>query len=228
MSNETLTCRARAYIAAMPPAISGQHGHDATFAVAKKLIHDFGMSETEAWPIFVDYNARCQPPWNEDELRHKLEGAGNLTRQKKPRGHLRGEIAKSMPPVGQAVPWTKTPAPLPKRVQQEAVPPLVIIGPDSQEPPKDQTKADIKDKERIDWFLEEVIFPEANALVAFHYMFARYKAWRRDCGLLRTELSEEKFATLILAHGVKTNFERKLFFDVRTVPIVVQHEKTSP
>jgi hypothetical protein len=61
MNSETLARRARAYIVAMPPAISGQHGHDATFAVAKKLIHDFGMSETEAWPIFVDYNARCQP-----------------------------------------------------------------------------------------------------------------------------------------------------------------------
>ena len=120
MSSEALASRARAYIAAMPPAISGQHGHDASFAVAKKLIHDFGMSEAEAWPMFLDYNARCQPPWNEDELRHKLEGAGNLTRQKKPRGHLREEIAKSLPPVGQAVPWTKTPAPLPRHQDASA------------------------------------------------------------------------------------------------------------
>jgi hypothetical protein len=191
MSNETLACRARAYIAAMPPAISGQHGHDATFAVAKKLIHDFGMSETEAWPIFLDYNARC---WNEDELRHKLEGAGNLTRQKKTRGHLRGEIAKSMPPVGQAVPWTKTPAPLPKRVQQEAVPPLVIVGPDSQEPPKDQTKANIKDKEHIDWFLEEAIIREDGALCAFHYLFDCYRKWRASYGLLATQLDQAQFA----------------------------------
>ena len=107
MSSEALASRARAYIAAMPPAISGQHGHDATFAVAKKLIHDFGMSEAEAWPIFLDYNARCQPPWNEDELRHKLKGAGNLTRSKTRRGHLREETAKSMPPLAQLFPGQK-------------------------------------------------------------------------------------------------------------------------
>jgi hypothetical protein len=61
MSNETLACRARAYITAMPAAISGQHGHHATFAVAKKLVHDFGMSEHDAWPVVLDYNSRCQP-----------------------------------------------------------------------------------------------------------------------------------------------------------------------
>jgi hypothetical protein len=115
MINESLASRARAYISLMPSAISGQHGHNATFAVAKKLVHDFGMSEADAWHIFLDYNARCQPPWNEDELRHKLHTAGNLTRAATRRGHLRHEIAKPAPPTGPAVSWTKTPAPLPKK-----------------------------------------------------------------------------------------------------------------
>ena len=125
MINESLASRARAYISAMPSAISGQHGHDATFAVAKKLVHDFGMSEADAWPIFLDYNARCQPPWNEAELRHKLHSAGNLTRAATRRGHLRHEIAKTMPPAGPAVPWTKTPAPLPKKPDASANPDTV-------------------------------------------------------------------------------------------------------
>jgi hypothetical protein len=81
----------------MPPAISGQNGHDATFAVAKKLAHDFGMTEHDAWPILLDYNSRCQPPWSERELRHKLESAGKLTRAAKSRGHLRQQSTKSMP-----------------------------------------------------------------------------------------------------------------------------------
>jgi hypothetical protein len=115
MINTALASRARAYISAMPSAISGQHGHDATFAVAKKLVHDFGMSEPDAWPILLDYNARCQPPWSERELRHKLHSAGNLTRVATRRGHLRHEIAKPAPPAGPAVSWTKTPAPLPKK-----------------------------------------------------------------------------------------------------------------
>jgi hypothetical protein len=154
----------------MPPAISGQHGHDATFAVAKKLVHDFGMTEAQALPILLDFNARCQPPWNEDELRHKLEGARNLTRPKKPRGHLREEIAKSMPPAGQAVPWTKTPAPLPKRVQQEAE--LAVGLRQVQNQP-----------EVIDRFIEEVIVREKDALCAFHYLFHCYKIWRASCSL---------------------------------------------
>jgi hypothetical protein len=84
MSSEALASRAQAYIAAMPPAISGQHGHDTTFAVAKKLIHDFGMSEAEAWPIFLDYNARCQPPWNEDEIAPQTQGRWQSDQVKNP------------------------------------------------------------------------------------------------------------------------------------------------
>jgi hypothetical protein len=115
INNTPLACRAQAYISAMPAAISGRHGHDATFAVAKRLMHDFALSEPAAWPIFLDYNARCQPPWSERELRHKLHSAGSLTRVATCRGHLRHKIAKPMPPAGPAVSWTKTPAPLPKK-----------------------------------------------------------------------------------------------------------------
>ena len=82
--------RAAAYVARMPAAISGRHGHDATFAVARVLVHGFALSESQAWPILLDYNRRCKPPWSVDELRHKLEDAGKLDRAHKPRGHLLG------------------------------------------------------------------------------------------------------------------------------------------
>jgi hypothetical protein len=85
----TPTERAAAYVAAMPPAISGQGGHQATFAVASALIHGFALSEEQAWPI-CEYNARSSPPWNETELRHKLADAFNLTRHPQPRGYLSG------------------------------------------------------------------------------------------------------------------------------------------
>ena len=80
--------RARGYVAKMPPAISGQGGHDATFAVAKAVIHDFALSEAEGWRILLEYNERCSPPWSEQELRHKMESARNLTRAKRDRGAL--------------------------------------------------------------------------------------------------------------------------------------------
>jgi hypothetical protein len=80
--------RARAYVAKMPSAIQGQHGSDAAFMVAKILIHDFALSENEAWPILLEYNERCDPPWSHSELKHKIESAKNLTRAKRERGAL--------------------------------------------------------------------------------------------------------------------------------------------
>lgn len=87
-SKMTTIDRALAYVAKMPAAISGRGGHAATFAVAKALVHGFALSESQAWPILLDYNKRCQPPWSEAELRHKLKSAGKLDRPNKPRGHL--------------------------------------------------------------------------------------------------------------------------------------------
>jgi replicative DNA helicase len=68
--------RARAYIARMPAAISGSRGHQATWAVACKLVHGFELSDADALAIMrADYNPRCQPPWSEKELQHKVESA---------------------------------------------------------------------------------------------------------------------------------------------------------
>ena len=85
--------RARAYVAKMPVAIQGQGGSDATFAVAKKLVHDFALLEADAWQILLEYNSRCSPQWSEVELRHKLEDASKCNRSILPRG----ELATSIP-----------------------------------------------------------------------------------------------------------------------------------
>ena len=66
---------ARKYVAAMPPAISGQGGHNQTYRVACTLVQGFGLSAQDALHILVEYNNRCDPPWSEKELRHKLESA---------------------------------------------------------------------------------------------------------------------------------------------------------
>jgi hypothetical protein len=83
--------RASAYVAAMPPAISGSRGHDAAFAVALALRHGFALSKAQARPIMQEFNARCEPPWSEKELEHKLDSAEKVTRHSKPRGYLLGE-----------------------------------------------------------------------------------------------------------------------------------------
>ena len=69
--------RAKAYIAKMPPAISGQRGHNAALNVANAL-HNFGLTEDEAIRIFKeDYNSRCEPEWSDKEIYHKINDAFN-------------------------------------------------------------------------------------------------------------------------------------------------------
>lgn len=80
------------YLAACPPAISGQEGHNRTFAVACALVNGFGLSESEALRYLSFFNERCQPPWSDGELAHKIKSAVNA-QHSKPRGHLAGEGA---------------------------------------------------------------------------------------------------------------------------------------
>lgn len=68
--------RALAYLASCHPAISGQGGHNQTFKVAVKLVKGFSLPPDLALELLLrDYNPRCQPPWTEKELRHKVESA---------------------------------------------------------------------------------------------------------------------------------------------------------
>ncbi len=82
-----LSDRMRAYLEKVDPAISGQDGHGTTLKAACALVWGFGLDPEEAFPFLSEYNARCQPPWNEKELRHKLNEALKVPHEK-PRGHL--------------------------------------------------------------------------------------------------------------------------------------------
>jgi hypothetical protein len=88
----------RKYVEKMPPAFSGSGGHDVLFAVATTLIHGFALTEPKAWPILLEYNLRCVPPWSERELRHKLTSAQCLSRHSKPRGYLCGDYVDTKYP----------------------------------------------------------------------------------------------------------------------------------
>lgn len=80
--------RARRYVAKMPPAVAGQHGHDQTFAVACALIQGFDLPLEAASTLLREYSERCQPPWSDRELAHKLEDAGQVAPPPEGRGHL--------------------------------------------------------------------------------------------------------------------------------------------
>ncbi|MDP1580708.1 MAG: hypothetical protein Q8M02_10535 [Candidatus Didemnitutus sp.] len=83
--------RARRLVATMRPAVSGGGGHDATFAVACALVHGFDLTINEAMDVMQDYNRRCEPPWSDSELFHKLQTAETWGKHDKPRGHLIGD-----------------------------------------------------------------------------------------------------------------------------------------
>jgi hypothetical protein len=71
--------RARAYLAKLPPAVSGNGGHRATFSAACRLV-EFGLSFEQAAPLLAAWNeTHCQPQWTVAELNHKLADAFKRT-----------------------------------------------------------------------------------------------------------------------------------------------------
>lgn len=76
-SDDTKTLhRARRYLARMPAAISGQNGHGKAYAAAVCMVHGFGLDPQVAFDLLKhEYNARCEPPWSDKELWHKVNDA---------------------------------------------------------------------------------------------------------------------------------------------------------
>ena len=67
--------RARRYLAAVPPAIEGQHGDLHTFRMCCRLVRGFALTDADALRLLTEWNERCQPPWSERELQDKLRHA---------------------------------------------------------------------------------------------------------------------------------------------------------
>jgi hypothetical protein len=106
-ANGDIEARAVAYLAQMPPAISGQGGHGQTLEAARAVVYGFDLGAERGYQILAEYyNPRCGPPWSEAELRHKCEEASAV-----PFGKSRGWLltdrrrptatqpAKASPPV---------------------------------------------------------------------------------------------------------------------------------
>ena len=85
--------RARKYLAAIPPAVAGSHGDATTFRVCCRLVRGFALCDEDALALLSEWNRTCTPPWSEEELRAKLEGARRYGRE--PVGGLIG--ARSEP-----------------------------------------------------------------------------------------------------------------------------------
>src|ERR1051326_904429 len=75
---------ARAYLAKVDGAVSGQEGSRRTFAVCCTLLRDrdnetdragFSLTPADALKVIQDWNRKCIPPWTEPEIIHKLNDA---------------------------------------------------------------------------------------------------------------------------------------------------------
>ena len=95
--------RAHKYVANMPPAIAGSGGHSATFTVATVLVHGFSLSQSDAMIVLASFNRRCDPPWSEKELAHKIEQAATKPHDK-PRGWLLEESDRPKMVIRRATP----------------------------------------------------------------------------------------------------------------------------
>lgn len=68
--------RALKYLAKLPASISGSGGHQALWAAALSLVRGFSIPPARALQMLrTEFNPRCQPPWSDRELRHKIEDA---------------------------------------------------------------------------------------------------------------------------------------------------------
>lgn len=66
---------ARSGLSKIGPAISGDVGHNKALAAAIWLWHEHAFTDDEAWPLFLEWNTTCQPPWIRRELEHKRDEA---------------------------------------------------------------------------------------------------------------------------------------------------------
>ncbi len=96
--------RARRYVRKCEPALSGQKGHDRTFIAARIVRYGFNLSEVESLALLQEeHNPRCEPPWSERELLHKIRQADS-----KPFGRPRGyllEGGSAYDPLARAHQW---------------------------------------------------------------------------------------------------------------------------
>ncbi len=83
----TLVERARKLLDGHPAALEGSGGNRTTFAAACALVWGFGFTPEEAMPLMLEYNGRCEPPWNPRDLERMLRNVLSKT-HKESRGHF--------------------------------------------------------------------------------------------------------------------------------------------
>jgi len=81
--------RAERYLRNVPASVSGAGGHTQALLAARSLVRGFLLSEGDALRVLCGgWNARCEPPWSESELVHKIRSAMKGPAPKEGDGYL--------------------------------------------------------------------------------------------------------------------------------------------
>lgn len=66
---------ARSWLATQAPAVQGQGGDNRTYQIACAVAVGHDLDPNSAFEALKEWNARCQPPWTEPDLRTKIRNA---------------------------------------------------------------------------------------------------------------------------------------------------------
>lgn len=134
--------RVRAYLGRCPPAVSGQGGHAHTFLTAQHVVRGFALDDGTAYTFLSEWNARCEPPWSEDDLRRKIrearakgsrvEWGAHLNDDRSPYGAIPAGRSRSAEP-----PHRDEDAPPPQSRMLHLVPRDRVPGEDDEDPAGD-------------------------------------------------------------------------------------------
>ncbi len=72
---EKRVLRAKRYMENVPGAVSGRGGHTATFSMAADLVRGFVLPLETAYELMCDFNLKCVPPWDTEDISRKIEQA---------------------------------------------------------------------------------------------------------------------------------------------------------
>ncbi len=106
--------RAQRYLEKVPGVINGERGcHSRTFKTAITIVQGYNLSDEEtALQLLRDWNRKkCDPPWSEYELRHKVPHALRAGSRRE-RGWLLGASARLTPELSDTA-RPRAPAPKP-------------------------------------------------------------------------------------------------------------------
>ncbi len=111
MTSDERVKRAATYLAKIPGAVSGDNGHTRTFNAVAHVMLGFDLTQDETRSLILhDYNPRCDPPWSEKEIEHKIDSVSKQC--ERPRGYLLTErpritstqqASKTAPPLAAEV-----------------------------------------------------------------------------------------------------------------------------